>query len=177
MCCSIIISTAILYHFYRFPIHLERRLLEISTVRWVWRTPPSRWRFARPNSLHWIPRSCWLPKRECHIAPRLASHLRDQRNGSTARKNWHAQRPVRPLMPPQHADARRGRRHVLDRLIRRCRQAPRRPTRNGIARSKLTPYQWPSSVALIASHTTSAASAAASSAVLPRRIAPEKTDA
>ncbi len=153
MCCSTIISTAILYHFYRFPIHLERRLLEISTVRWVWRTPPSRWRFARPNS------------------------LRDQRNGSTARKNWHAQRPVRPLMPPQHADARRGRRRVLDRLIRRCRQAPRRPTRNGIARSKLTPYQWPSSVALIASHTTSAASAAASSAVLPRRIAPEKTDA
>ena len=27
-----------------------------STVRWVWRTPPSRWRFTLPNSLHWIAR-------------------------------------------------------------------------------------------------------------------------
>ena len=52
-----------------------------------------------------------------------------------------------------------------------------RSTRKGIARSKLTPYQWSSSVALIASQTTSAASAAASSAVLPRSTAPAKTDA
>ena len=51
------------------PRLLLQAALEISTVRWVWRTPPSRWRFARPNSLHWIARSCWLPKRECHIAP------------------------------------------------------------------------------------------------------------
>ena len=176
MCCSIIISTAILYHFYRFPIHLERRLLEISTVWWVWRTPQSRWRFARPNictgyrdhagfqsanaTSPQIGFSFTRPTKRKYGSQELARTATCSAADASATRgcsSWKATR-TGPSDPPR-------------------RQAPRRPTRNGIARSKLTPYQWPSSVDLIASHTTSAASAAASSAVLPRRIAPENTDA
>ena len=44
-------------------------------------------------------------------------------------------------------------------------------------RSKHTPYQWSGGVAVIAAHTMSAASAAASCGGMPRNTAPANTDA
>ena len=55
--------------------------------------------------------------------------------------------------------------------------AAMRRTSSGMARSKQTPYQWSSDVALIDSQTMSAASEAASCMPNPRMRAPAKTEA